>query len=174
MSFKHILVTLDGSPLAETALDYAEKIAEPGARIHLLNVAELAIARTLQTAIEVQAGALARDVNWQSSSIESEEQTIYKHAIYVKNLANRLTDKGYNVTTEVEFGSIIDTVVEIANDGFEVIVMTTHGRTGLARLLAGSVAESVLHKASCPLLLIPARALNNHERDNANFSGNNT
>ena len=126
MGFKQILVTLDGSPFAETALDYAEEIAEPGARIHLLSVAAQAVAQPLQAAFEVQVGSLARDVNWQSSSIESEMQTISQHENYIKTLRNWLTDKGYNVTSEVEFGNVIDTVVEIATGGFDVIVMTTH------------------------------------------------
>ena len=45
-------------------------------------------------------------------------------------------------------------VLNAAEGKIDLIVMATHGRTGLARALFGSVAESVLHRASCPVLLV--------------------
>ncbi len=164
MGFKQILVTLDGSEAAEAALNYAEKIAAPGAHIHLLNVAPHATTVPVQAPSELHSAELMRDVNWPPLSSADEAQTLYEREDYLKGLGNWLTDKGFDVTAKVEFGNVIDTIVETGCKGFDVIVMTTHGRTGLVRLALGSVAEGVLHKASCPVLLIAARALRDDKR----------
>ena len=60
----------------------------------------------------------------------------------------------------VEFGGAVDNIVEKA-EGEQVdrIVMSTHGRTGIDRLVMGSVAEKVIARAPCPVLIVPA-----HER----------
>ena len=56
-------------------------------------------------------------------------------------------------TTEVIFGSPAQTIVDYAADNqFDLIVMGTHGRTGMAHLLIGSVAERVVRTAGCPVL----------------------
>src|SRR5579859_4083549 len=154
VGFKQILVPIDGPDLAEMALNYTEIIAEPGARIHLLSVAPRVRVQALQPPFEVPANAVSEEKNGSPSDTESETQTIARGESYIKSLNQRLVDKGYTVTEEVEFGPIIDTIVEIASAGFEVIVMTTHARVGLARLVVGSVAEGVLRRSPCPVLLI--------------------
>ena len=64
-----------------------------------------------------------------------------------------------HVTSEVRIGFAADTIRTVAHerDG-ELIVMGTHGRTGLAHLLLGSVAEGVVREAPCPVLTVRARA----------------
>ncbi|MHB8627137.1 MAG: universal stress protein [Aggregatilineales bacterium] len=165
MGFKQILVTVDDLELGQVAVDYAEKIAEPGARIHLLNVAARVTAQVLQAPFEVQSNAFSEYATNRPSWVENDTQTLVRTEDYIKNLRGKLADKGCTVTTEVEFGAVVDTIVEIASMGFEVIVMTTHGRAGLARLVLGSVAEGVLRKAPCPVLLIPVGAIKNNHND---------
>ena len=65
-----------------------------------------------------------------------------------------------NVTVRVEPGEPSDAILSAAKDGgADLIVMGTHGRTGLSRLLIGSVAEAVLRRATCPVLTtrVPSR-----------------
>jgi len=159
MGFKEILVTLDGSEASESALNYAEIVAASAAHIHLLTVAPRAEMPPLQTPSELHDAELMRDVNWPPLRSEEEAQTLIERENYLRERGGRLTDKGFIVTSEVQFGGVIETIVDVSSGGFDVIVMATHGRTGLARLAMGSVAEGVLHKAGCPVLLIPARAL---------------
>jgi len=61
----------------------------------------------------------------------------------------------------VEFGGAVDNIVEKA-DGERVdrIVMSTHGRTGIDHLLIGSVAEKVIARALCPVLIVPSHKRN--------------
>ncbi len=55
----------------------------------------------------------------------------------------------------VEAGEATDTILQVASDGgADLIVMGTHGRTGLSRLLIGSVAESVIRRSTCPVLTV--------------------
>jgi len=58
----------------------------------------------------------------------------------------------------VRTGEAANAIIDTAHDGYEVIVMATHGRTGFSKALLGSVAETVLRQAHCPVLLIPVRA----------------
>ena len=63
-----------------------------------------------------------------------------------------------DVRQDVELGAAWNNIVEKAKrEGIEMIVMSTHGRTGLDHLLMGSVAEKVVARAPCPVLVIPVR-----------------
>jgi nucleotide-binding universal stress UspA family protein len=62
-----------------------------------------------------------------------------------------------NVRQEIGVGTPYKRIVEKAQeDGTDMIVMSTHGRTGLAHMLIGSVTERVLRRAPCPMLAVPA------------------
>jgi nucleotide-binding universal stress UspA family protein len=66
---------------------------------------------------------------------------------------------GVTMLTRLEVGDETDIIVEVANEiGPEMIVMGTHGRTGLNRLLMGSVAEHVVRRAECPVLTLKAES----------------
>jgi len=67
----------------------------------------------------------------------------------------RPTVAGVKASWEVDFGPTAPRIVEFANDrSVSLIVIGTHGRTGLRRVLMGSVAESVIRQAKCPVLAI--------------------
>ncbi|MEX1020957.1 MAG: universal stress protein [Litorilinea sp.] len=69
--------------------------------------------------------------------------------------ADRLSQEGYEVTTEVHFGDAAQRIVEFVQDKhIDLVAMSTHGRTGLGRLVLGSVAERVLRSVSTPVLLM--------------------
>ena len=68
--------------------------------------------------------------------------------------ARRLYEQGYKVTTEVHFGEPAQRIIDFVNDmDIDMVAMTTHGRTGLGRLVLGSVAERVLRGVHVPVLL---------------------
>jgi nucleotide-binding universal stress UspA family protein len=135
-----ILVPLDGSPLAEAALGPALELAEcSAARLFLLRAAQ---AHTLpgvdQTEAEVKAVREAED--------------------YLDEVKARLATKGVtDVEAAVWYGPASVAIVEAAEfHKVGLILMTTHGRTGLERLILGSVAESVLRGTRTPILLVRA------------------
>src|SRR5262245_4923899 len=69
------------------------------------------------------------------------------------------TDESLRTEHRLEVGHTADTVLRVAREtGCDLIVMGTHGRTGLGRVLMGSVAEQVLRRAPCPVLTVRAGA----------------
>jgi nucleotide-binding universal stress UspA family protein len=75
---------------------------------------------------------------------------------YLNEMREWLEPAGYNITTEIRQGNIIETILSVAQHGFEIIVMTTHGRTGIARTVIGSITSAVLEHAPCPMLIVRA------------------
>lgn len=144
---REILVPLDGSKLAETALPHAAAVARarPGALTLLRTVPPL-------TLIEPVGGGVATSPSlwetWEKEPAVARE--------YLLQVANHLKEEGLEVQFKVIEGDPAQTIVHYAlhNPSVKLIVMATHGRSGLSRWVFGSVAEKVLHGSSVPLLLV--------------------
>jgi nucleotide-binding universal stress UspA family protein len=157
MGYQKILVTLDGSKLAELALQHTLEVAAPGAQIHLLSV----MAEDRVSEIAALASAMGQSVaitneQWPPLRPTTDPRLIHAREDYLRQVSEWLEQVGMEVTVEVRPGNVVDTIVSVARDGFDVIIMATHGRTGLSRVALGSVAEGVLHRSPCPVLIIPA------------------
>jgi len=137
-----ILVPIDMSVLSVTALQYAQDIAEHfGGEILVLHIAEE----------EDVAARISRKEREQMSRKEIDQRL--KSAV-----AHMLLD--HNVVThsmriEVRHGSPAEEIVaSVADLHADLIVMCTHGRSGLSHILMGSVAEKVVRTATCPVLTL--------------------
>ena len=143
--FTRILVPTDFSPASDAALATAKELAERfGASIHLLHVLEDPYA-TSAYATEVY-GFLPQGLRekWQRNA-EAQLATLLPAE----------EASAFGGTTGVLFGPPAKAIVEHAADnGFDLIVMGTHGRGGVAHLLLGSVAERVVRTARCPVLTV--------------------
>lgn len=140
MKLDKILVPLDGSPAAEGALTTAADLAKAvGARVLLLRAAQ---ARTLPGV----------------DPTEAEVEVVRDAEAYLAEVKARLATWGLpDVDTTVWYGPAAAAIVEAAEfHRAGLILMTTHGRTGLPRLVLGSVAESVLRGTPTPILLLRA------------------
>ncbi len=144
LHFLHkILAPLDGSDIGETALPYAETLAiSSGASVSLLQV--------VSPPGTVEASLLGGP-DWRKFV-----KTMHNAGEnYLKSLAEKLNGNGIKSTYEVGTGDPADKIVEYAGDKkITLIAMSTHGRTGLARWVLGSVADKVLHDARVPILLV--------------------
>jgi nucleotide-binding universal stress UspA family protein len=141
--FKRILVPLDGSQFAEGALPQAQMLAEcGGGSIELLRVA-IHPSSYVYVADPVALAGL-----YDSDCTHCE--------VYLKQVASRLTETTLTpVTTAVLEGPVADAVLDYADEtGADLIVMSTHGRSGMERWLLGSVAEKVVRGAKMPVLLV--------------------
>ncbi len=136
---KRILVPLDGSALAEQALSYAAELSLPtGATLLLLRAA---YSHTMP-------GVDGRERK--GGAIEEAER-------YVTEAAEELVARGYACQTLVPYGRPSDSIAEEARVAqADLIVMSTHGRSGVGRLVFGSVAESVVAHSSVPVLVTRA------------------
>ena len=134
-----ILHPTDFSIDAEAALRVASWLArEHGARLVILHVENL-------------------DVLSYGTPADEIDPRVFKKAL--ENVRERIEspDLKYPVETVLRRGFAPEGIIEAAQEmDCDLIVMGTHGRTGLSRLLMGSVAEHVLPKASCPVLMVKA------------------
>jgi nucleotide-binding universal stress UspA family protein len=146
--FTRILVPTDFSEPSDAALDYARTLAAKfGASLHLFHVVEDQFVTGpfgAEMYVPHPPGTL--------SYLTAEAQGYLGRRITAEDRAN------LRATTEIIVGTAARTIVEYASDnGYDLIVMGTHGRTGLAHVLVGSVAEHVVRNAHCPVLTVHTR-----------------
>ena len=142
-SFTRILVPTDFSAPSDAALDCARHFQlRFGASIHLLHVLEdEPIAGMFASEVFVTESSAAR-----AARLRDARERL-SHRV---SAADRVSGR---VTSEILLGPAARTIVDYAGDnGFDLILMGTHGRTGLAHLLMGSVAERVIRGAACPVM----------------------
>ncbi|MBI3929461.1 MAG: universal stress protein [Armatimonadetes bacterium] len=147
--YRKILVPLDGSSLAEKALAPA------------LDLARLASAEIVLVRASDQAALMVpMSGPYPPGPLPMDLVTRLRHEAerYLASVAQTVREAGLVVTWQVQEGHPAEVVLETArSEGADLIVMASHGRTGLSRFLLGSVAEKVLRRASCQVLLVPAR-----------------
>ena len=136
MKVRRVLVPLDGSALGETVLDAAVGLAQDGASLLLLRAAE---ARNLV-----------------GDPVAAQLKVVQEAEAYLGGVADRLRQKGAAVVeTCVWYGPAAEAIVEAAwARDCDLILMSSHGRSGLSRLVLGSVAETVLRGTTTPILLV--------------------
>jgi len=143
--YKKILVPLDGSELAKKALDEAEKLARNfGAEIILFEVVPF---MPIYGSPELVTPLIVD---------EKQKEAAEK---YLANLAEELKKKGLEATGVVRTGQQVAVeIIDFAKEsGANLIVMCTHGRSGISRWVLGSVALKVLTRAETPILLIRSK-----------------
>lgn len=134
---RRILIPLDGSALAEAALPLAQQLSrEWSAALHLVRVASYpsTLAGMAHTA----------------------EAIVQEAQAYLHSTASRMAP---GVQISVHTGPVVATLLQLAQEAdITDIVMASHGRTGLRRAVFGSVADELIHKLVCPVVVVPALA----------------
>jgi nucleotide-binding universal stress UspA family protein len=132
-----IVVPVDFSEKSLSAVDVALQLVAQPSGVHVVHV--------LQELSPVEPGEV-----WHTVDHETRKNHV------LEALANRLGDEKYRgLKHAVVFGDPGSEIAEYAREiGADLIVLTSHGRTGIKRLLIGSVAERVIRLAHCPLLVL--------------------
>lgn len=147
--FKRILVTLDGS-------DFSERALEPAFHIAKKFGAEVVLLRALSA--EVVAVAAGSGPQYVELSRMHERHDREEAESYLRSLKAQWLATGVPILTQVTVGAPPEQILAAADTGaVDLIVMSTHGRSGLSRFLYGSVAEAVLRGTQRPVLMIPIR-----------------
>jgi nucleotide-binding universal stress UspA family protein len=159
--YKHILVPLDGSELAELALADALDLAES-------NQAEVTLLRVTSPIEEVIAADTGHpifvDQQWAAQKMAALQ--------YLGSVCERMDCKNIPVHHVVEMGLVAETIIDyVYQHPIDLIVMATHGRSGLQRWVYGSVADKVLRGADVPVLLVRAHAKRSTLPDRAMMMG---
>lgn len=136
--FDELLFPTDGSAGSTRALEHALEIsANHGATLHLLNVADT----TRESLTQIQGQVI--------DTLEREGDSV------VTDAAERAAERGVETVTNVLQGEPASTIVDYADDReVDLVVMPTHGRRGLQRLLLGSTTERVVRTSSVPVLTV--------------------
>jgi nucleotide-binding universal stress UspA family protein len=149
----HVLVPLDGSETALHALNVAvDLLGLSGTRIHLIRVIQApdVTAPTMAAAPEI-AVDYELVVRYQDAARRDAED-------YLSDIAGQLNAKGLTASWEITDGEVPDEIRRAAQEqGANIIVMATHGRTGFDRWALGSVAEKLLSEIHRPVFLVGPR-----------------
>ena len=141
----HVLVPIDASPLSERAVEFALEEYAGDATITVLHVLDFVEAGY---GAPMEASLPGYWENWYESEVENAQQ-LFEEA--------QATADEYGVTLETEttMGRPARSIVEFADtETVDHVVMGSHGRSGVSRILLGSVAETVLRRAHCPVTIV--------------------
>lgn len=134
-SWRRVLVTLDGSKRAEQVL------ASIAPTSQALDLELILFQVSIAFLFEISTHAADRMAK-----------------AYLNLVAERLRNQGIRVSTAVRTGPVVETIVQFAkSNGVDLLAMSTHARTGIARWILGSVAAQVFREGSTPVLLLRAQ-----------------
>lgn len=151
MMLRHVLVALDGSDFAEKALDVAQRVLGPEGKATLVTAVQSPEPPLYIYPGADVLGAIASDTEEMRTEPEKMRQ-------YLEHVGKNLRLAGIEVDVVVGAGEPAALIIDRAYKlGVEAIVLTSHGRSGLSRLLFGSVTEEVLRDAPCPVIVVPNR-----------------
>jgi nucleotide-binding universal stress UspA family protein len=162
---RHVLVTLDGSPLSEAVLPTVARFAGNETVVTLLSVSDVPSATPGETTKADQpyvivgssqpalrAKPVTRYAETKSQALERTEDELKG---YLEKQARALRESGIEVHTDVAFGDPKEAIVEYASrPEIDLVAMATHGRSGLRALVFGSVASQVVFSGVRPVMLV--------------------
>jgi nucleotide-binding universal stress UspA family protein len=169
MNTNKVLIPIDGSAFSLQVLPHLRHLLDPAQTELIL----LRVAPEPQGLVAMPPQPVA--VHWPIPMYQSHRDAVLaQHPIYACQvwdsheamLENELRadllylrQAGYTVSTAIRFGDPVQAILNlIVEEKVDLVAMTSHGRTGLPRLMFGSVAEEVLHQAPAPVLLLHPRA----------------
>jgi nucleotide-binding universal stress UspA family protein len=145
--YKRMLITLDGSPLADEVVVQATELAlQCQSQVILLQV--IVPVRSVVAQTEFKTASFA------DYTEEFLKRTEEEAKAYLEWTAQPMRERDLDVKCVVVRGLAAEEIIRCAKDyGVDLIIMATHGRSGIGRMVLGSVADEVLRKSSLPLLL---------------------
>jgi len=144
--YKKILVPLDGSKLAECVLPHVQTLAQG------TNVKEIVFVRVVEPFYP------RGDYVMEESQIKKMEAA-HKEAAkdYLKKLTEQIKYNGVKIGYEVLYGFVADTLADyISKNQIDLVIIATHGRSGVSRWVWGSVADRILRSSCVPVLMVRA------------------
>ena len=168
MNKQKILIPLDGSEFSRQVFATIRRFFAPESTELILFEAVDPMPRSIADediikASEMVTGALLRDgERIREHKAEAEKRQYYRtdanlrqHEDALAASAKGLTEAGYTVKPWAEVGDAAEKIIStVRTSGADIVVMATHGRSGLSKVLMGSVAEQVLHQSPVPVLCV--------------------
>ena len=147
MMYKIIAVPLDGSPLAECVIPHIEALAKsPNCEIQLITVIE-----PVEIPTRGKIALSDDDLKQIHEEMEKDAHT------YLDQISHRLSRSGIKSRPVILAGKPAESLIEyVHNNRIDLLVMATHGRSGLTKLFWGSIAEKVIRSVNVPVLVVKA------------------
>ncbi len=146
--YQHIMVPLDGSELAECVLPHIETLAQGR------NVKKVTLVRVIEP-LHMYGGVESRFSPEDRQHLEEDAAKIAKD--YLDQIVKRLADSGIKARSEILYGHVAEKLIDYATENeVDIIVIATHGRSGVSRWVWGSVTDRLLHASGTPILMIRA------------------
>ncbi len=143
--YERVVVPLDGSDVAEQAVATAEELARSfGVPMHLVRVVDYP-----STTYKYVYGGM---VESEAITMQLEHERSMAET-YLKDVCQSLEQRGIEVTTEVRYGVPVQEVCDAVKE-CDLMVIASHGRTGVARWFLGSVAEEIVRRSTVPVLVV--------------------
>lgn len=150
--YKNVMVPLDGSSLAECVLPHVDALTKAGL---IEKVTFVRVAEPVRVPVDVEGPVL--DKQWQETQAERRAEA----EDYLGKLLSRLNYGKVNVGSQVLMGTAADSLADYAvKKGIDLIIIASHGRSGISRWVWGSVAERILRSARAPVLIVKAPGCN--------------
>lgn len=146
--YKKIMIPLDGSELAECVLPHLEGLI---AACHVTNVVFVRVVGPAEVSSYGELAFSPKILEEIESARKSEAQD------YLNQLVNRLKHEGTEIHSEVLVGSVADCLADYTKkNDIDLILIATHGRSGVTRWVRGSVADRILRSSNVPVLMVRA------------------
>ncbi len=146
--YQKIMVPLDGSELAECVFPHLE------AFIMAFSLKEVLLVRVVEP-LSISSALQASEMDIIQKN-ESDRE--FQAREYLNQVPGRISSSGVDLRSEVIVGTVADSLIDLARkEAIDLILMATHGRSGITRWVMGSVADKILHSAKIPVLMIRAR-----------------
>ena len=147
--YKKILVPLDGSELSECTLEHVRAIATG------CQVPEVVLLRVVEPASS-QAIAAYAESGIDLAKVESQARLDASN--YLSQSADKLKKQGVAAQIAISRGKPADEILDYAKkNGVDLIIMSTHGRSGVSRWVFGSVADKIIRHSVAPVLIVTPR-----------------
>ncbi len=151
--YRKILVPLDGSELSERVLPHIENLAKGGE-------SEVILYRVCEPPVILADYPADLQTAWEDHVRQETAHIQEQCRIYLDDVKGKLEKRGLKVTVAAGLGKAPEQIVDFAvQKGADVIVMASHGRSGVARWAYGSTADRVLKASPIPVLLVKSKEL---------------
>ncbi len=153
--YKRVMVPLDGSKLAECALQHVEGLAEKGLAQEVLFVRVVDPLENSVAGLEGGTQSMVEQMMREAEQKVTRDKSTARE--YLDRVVSRCRAKNIKVHAEVLQGQAAETLIEYAEkNSVDFIVIATHGRSGVSRWIRGSTADRILTSARVPVMMIPA------------------
>ncbi len=145
--YQRIMIPLDGSQVAECVLPHAEAFIKNG-------LVETAVLIRVLESMPIPMFESGVNVEYMEKALQNNEKEARE---YLQKIADGFSQHGVSIKCEVLEGPIADTLASYAEDNkVDLILVATHGRSGIGRWVMGSVADRILRSSHVPVFMVNA------------------